>query len=137
MESCVNDRIRDLINHLHGKLGGCISNDLHQLAAVSLRTHRPLPVLLFLFNLGDDDGARPHPCGWEIAQPLGRPHDGPDVAENILCLCPNHHVLFDNGAFAVADDLRLLEMKGALRVHPKHRVEARYLVHHRARFGYD
>lgn len=29
---------------------------------------------------------------------LGSPHNGPDVIENVLCLCPNHHVLFDNGA---------------------------------------
>lgn len=30
-------------------------------------------------------------------RPLGRPHDGPDSEDNILCLCPNHHVLFDRG----------------------------------------
>jgi putative restriction endonuclease len=28
-------------------------------------------------------------------RPLGAPHDGPDTPDNILCLCPNHHVLFD------------------------------------------
>jgi hypothetical protein len=28
-------------------------------------------------------------------QPLGGEHKGPDVRENILCLCPNHHALFD------------------------------------------
>lgn len=31
-------------------------------------------------------------------RPLGRPHDGPDTPENILVLCPNHHVLCDYGA---------------------------------------
>jgi predicted restriction endonuclease len=31
-------------------------------------------------------------------KPLGAPHDGPDVRENILCVCPNHHVLLDYGA---------------------------------------
>lgn len=30
-------------------------------------------------------------------QPLGDPHDGPDVRENILVLCPNHHADFDYG----------------------------------------
>jgi len=30
--------------------------------------------------------------------PLGRPHNGPDVAENIMVLCPNHHVQLDFGA---------------------------------------
>lgn len=29
--------------------------------------------------------------------PLGQPHDGPDVPENMLVLCPNHHADFDNG----------------------------------------
>lgn len=31
-------------------------------------------------------------------KPLGSPHNGPDTAENIICLCPNCHVLFDRGA---------------------------------------
>lgn len=35
---------------------------------------------------------------------LGRPHNGADVAENVLCLCPNDHVLFDKGALFVAAD---------------------------------
>ena len=30
-------------------------------------------------------------------QPLGEPHNGPDVLENIVCLCPNHHVELDYG----------------------------------------
>ncbi|MCX5892441.1 MAG: HNH endonuclease, partial [Deltaproteobacteria bacterium] len=30
-------------------------------------------------------------------KPLGSPHDGPDVRENILCVCPNHHVMLDYG----------------------------------------
>lgn len=28
-------------------------------------------------------------------KPLGAPHNGPDIRENILCVCPNHHVLLD------------------------------------------
>jgi putative restriction endonuclease len=34
-------------------------------------------------------------------RPLGSPHNGPDTPENILCLCPNHHVLFDHGGIAL------------------------------------
>jgi putative restriction endonuclease len=37
-------------------------------------------------------------------RPLGEPHRGPDSADNLLCLCPNHHVMFDMGAFSIADD---------------------------------
>lgn len=30
-------------------------------------------------------------------KPLGKPHDGPDKASNMLVLCPNHHLQFDRG----------------------------------------
>ena len=42
-------------------------------------------------------------------RPLGFPHNGPDVAENILCLCPNDHVRFDTGAIWLDDDLAVVE----------------------------
>lgn len=44
--------------------------------------------------------AGPYAEGAHI-QALGSPHNGPDVEENILCLCPNLHVLFDNGGFGI------------------------------------
>lgn len=28
-------------------------------------------------------------------KPLGPPHSGPDIEENIICVCPNHHVQLD------------------------------------------
>ena len=34
-------------------------------------------------------------------QPLGRPHDGPDVTANLLVLCSNHHADFDYGMVSV------------------------------------
>lgn len=43
-------------------------------------------------------------------QPLGAPHDGPDTGDNILCLCPNHHVICDKGAMRLSlDDLRKVD----------------------------
>lgn len=45
-------------------------------------------------------------------QALGRPHFGPDVIENVLCLCPNHHTLFDGGGIYVSDDLKVHDHKG-------------------------
>src|SRR5205823_3385621 len=41
-------------------------------------------------------------------RPLGRPHDGPDVESNILCLCPNDHVRFEFGSIAVTQDLQII-----------------------------
>lgn len=67
-------------------------------------------------------------------QPLGAPHHGPDVLTNILCLCPNHHVLFDLGSFSVAEDGMLLGLTGRLVMQKKHPVGAEFLAYHRAHF---
>ncbi len=65
-------------------------------------------------------------------RPLGAPHHGPDREDNILCLCPNHHVLFDNGAVYIAEDL---SVNGGgtsfLTVHKDHRINRRHLAYHR------
>ena len=37
-------------------------------------------------------------------QPLGIPHNGPDIAENIICLCPNHHAMLDYGVIELDID---------------------------------
>jgi len=68
-------------------------------------------------------------------RPLGRPHDGPDSLDNILCLCPNHHVMFDHGAFTIADDLTLVGIDGSLRVHKLHRISADSIRYHREHYG--
>lgn len=67
-------------------------------------------------------------------RPLGRPHDGPDVAANILCMCANHHILFDRGAFAVATDLTLIGIHGRLRMNQRHRVGTEFLEYHREHY---
>jgi putative restriction endonuclease len=68
-------------------------------------------------------------------RPLGAPHNGPDTANNILCLCPNHHVLFDHGGVAVAEDLSLIGAQGRLTVHPRHRVSEEHLRYHQEHYG--
>lgn len=75
-------------------------------------------------------------------QPLGRPHEGPDVPSNVLCLCPNHHALFDLGMLRITDDLVVSEQDsgtpiGRLAEHPEHQIERRYLEYHRAQHGGD
>ena len=44
-------------------------------------------------------------------QPLGAPHDGPDIAANIVVLCPNHHAMCDYGVLTL--DLAELRECGA------------------------
>jgi hypothetical protein len=70
-------------------------------------------------------------------RPLGSPHDGPDVLPNVLCLCPNHHVLLDGGAFSIRDDMTLLGIDGRLRVVAGHRLHPAHLKYHRQMFAYE
>lgn len=42
-------------------------------------------------------------------KPLGRPHNGPDVPDNIIILCPNHHVMLDYGTIKL--DSSKIQMK--------------------------
>lgn len=67
-------------------------------------------------------------------RPLGAPHDGPDVIENILCLCPNHHVAFDYGGFYVDDDMNIVGGHGKLHTVKAHRVGLQYVRYHRKLF---
>jgi hypothetical protein len=55
-------------------------------------------------------------------RPLGGEHKGPDKTENILCLCPNHHVQLDYGAIPI-------EVK-KLRLHRDHTVNIEHVEYH-------
>lgn len=64
-------------------------------------------------------------------RPLGSPHHGPDELENLLCLCPNCHVLFDLGGVSVDEDGSLLGSYGRLRKHRQHPIAPQQLAYHR------
>ncbi|GIZ13340.1 HNH endonuclease [Pseudomonas sp. NCCP-436] len=54
--------------------------------------------------------------------PLGAPHNGSDVPDNVIVLCPNHHVLCDYGAIKLTlSDLRTTE---------DHRISERSISYH-------
>lgn len=74
-------------------------------------------------------------CGDSIQQPNGKgyseahhikplvvPHNGPDIAENIIVLCPNHHVMLDYGVIEIELD--------KLITHPKHNIGTAYANYH-------
>lgn len=67
-------------------------------------------------------------------QPLGAPHHGPDTLANVLCLCPNHHVMFDLGSFGIADNLQLLGVPGRLLTQKKHSIGTEFTAYHRVHF---
>lgn len=64
--------------------------------------------------------------------PLGEPHGGSDSKNNILCLCPNHHVLLDRGAFGIRDNFELISLDGRLNVHAEHKIDSKNLEYHRS-----
>jgi putative restriction endonuclease len=53
-------------------------------------------------------------------RPLGKPHNGPDTMDNVLCLCPTCHVLFDARAITLSDEMEALPKMGRIRTHPQH-----------------
>ncbi|MET4619855.1 putative restriction endonuclease [Arthrobacter sp. 2762] len=75
--------------------------------------------------------AGPYSEGAHI-RPLGIPHNGPDTLDNILCLCPNCHVLFDGHALTVRADgtvLNLGKPTGRLRMAGAHRLNYEHLAY--------
>jgi putative restriction endonuclease len=71
-------------------------------------------------------------------RPLGKPHDGDDSSDNLICLCPNHHVMFDKGMFAIKDDFSLIgHVSGKLYIKPEHKIEIANLAYHRNSHGYE
>jgi len=71
-------------------------------------------------------------------RPLGRPHNGDDSMDNVICLCPNHHVMFDKGIFSIAGNLELIGMlNGQLIAHSEHRLNESNLEYHRKSHGYN
>lgn len=70
-------------------------------------------------------------------RPLGKPHNGDDNANNIICLCPNHHVMFDKGVFSILDNFLLIgKIKGKLNVNKKHKLDSLNLNYHRTSHGF-
>ena len=65
---------------------------------------------------------------------LGKPHNGPDVIENMICLCPNHHEQFDDYGFYI--DPETFEIKGLenfegkITVSNKHKIDKDFLIYH-------
>ena len=72
-------------------------------------------------------------------KPLGTPDDGPDIEENLLCLCPNHHKLLDTGGIVIDGDMNVIHLVdqdviGPLTVSRRHRLTQEYLAWHRQRW---
>jgi putative restriction endonuclease len=78
--------------------------------------------------------AGPYAEGAHI-RPLGAPHGGPDTVDNVLCLCPNDHALFDLGAITIEDDLTVTGSNQKLRIVHGHSPNLDFLRYHRQLYG--
>lgn len=71
-------------------------------------------------------------------KPLDRPHEGADHTSNILCLCPNHHIMFDRGSFSIADNFTLLGcVAGKLLINRRHTIDIENFQYHRKCHGFN
>ena len=71
----------------------------------------------FKFRVEAHYGAACAVCGWDLPNVLQAAHiwpkseNGTDDPRNGLPLCPNHHVAFDAGLWAIDPDLRIVTLK--------------------------
>ena len=81
-------------------------------------------------------GGRSYSEGAHV-RPLGRPHLGPDLISNILCLCPNHHAQLDLGGLIIQDDMTITNVSstdavGSLHFRGDHKLDISNVRYHRA-----
>ena len=73
---------------------------------------------------------------------LGGIHNGPDIISNLLCLCPNHHALFDSYGFYIDKDLNIMFLEQELTHNPekrlitntKHKIDKEFLKYHQEKY---
>jgi predicted restriction endonuclease len=83
-------------------------------------------------KLKNDDYSEAHHI-----KPLGK-HNGPDTSNNIIILCPNHHVEFDYGGIAInPNTLEIIHkdnknefMAKRIFLHPSHKLRKEFLEYH-------
>lgn len=60
-----------------------------------------------------------------------KPHNGKDQPGNLICLCPNHHEMFDKGIFSIENDLTLNGIVGLLTINKDHEIDIENLEYHK------
>lgn len=74
-------------------------------------------------------------------QAVGKPHLGIDRIDNVLCLCPNCHALFDRGALQLTDTLDVIDgitgrFRAALAQAKGHNIGIEFARKHRERWAH-
>ena len=70
---------------------------------------------------------------------LGKPHNGPDIKANMICLCPNHHAQFDRYSFYIEPEtleiVGLDEFKGqSIIINKKHKVKVEFFEYQKQQY---
>ena len=70
---------------------------------------------------------------------LGKPHNGPDSINNMLCLCPNHHDQFDALSFYIeSSNMKIVGLKEfknkKLVIKPRHKIDIEFLDYQKERY---
>lgn len=90
-----------------------ILRDTPKAMRVKLLHHYECQICGSTINLPDGRYAEAHHI-----RPLGAPHNGPDLEDNILCLCPNHHAELDLGVRGLTQsELRAVPGHGVADLH--------------------
>lgn len=68
---------------------------------------------------------------------LGKPHEGPDSIQNMICLCPNHHAQFDAFSFYIEPtNFEIAGLEGykgkKLKVSARHKIDKSFLAYHKS-----
>jgi len=70
-------------------------------------------------------------------RPLGIPHHGIDSLDNILCLCPNHHIMFDRGTISISPEFNIIgEINSPLIINSDHIINIENLLYHNKIHGF-
>lgn len=90
---------------------------------------------IFLNQPGTERGI----CIGAHIKPIGKPHEGPDAIENMLCLCPNHHDQFDKHSFTIdSQNMKIIGLEGytgkQLNVNKKHRIDKDFVDYHKKQY---
>ena len=72
-------------------------------------------------------------------KPLGMPHNGPDIIQNMLCLCPNHHDQFDYYSFYIEpENFEIIGLNSfqnkKITINLKHKIEKFFFAYHKQEY---
>ena len=113
-------------------------NRLNRNVALSEKVKKTYDFKCQVCNVKLNSPSGPIAIGAHI-KPLGMPHNGPDVIQNMLCLCPNHHDQLDYYSFYIDPEnleiIGLNELKNKkLTINPKHKIEKDFLTYRKEQY---